>query len=269
MAKARNSESGRKAKKGAADHGVPPVPGSAIRRDDGGFRSVGQMTKSEAIRKLVALARRAGLDYAGFQYVTGEARKRLALSRQQKGRALPRLLTRREVAAFFAAVDEATDLQHQVMLRVLAYAGLRVAELVAIERANVDLNELTIRVVQGKGSKDRTVLIPESFRLALQAFMERQPGRRYLFTTRRGTAFTTRRVQQLVAGYAKTAALEGVHPHLFRHFALTELTRSGLTDAQIQIISGHASKKSLETYQHLALADVRDAYQAALKGWGV
>ena len=48
--------------------------------------------------------------------------------------------------------------------------------------------------------------------------------------------------------------------HLFRHQMLTYLTSKGLTDAQIQLISGHESKKSLEVYQHLSLESVDKAY---------
>jgi integrase/recombinase XerD len=56
-----------------------------------------------------------------------------------------------------------------------------------------------------------------------------------------------------------------VHPHLFRHQMLTWLTAQGLPDAAIQLISGHSSKKSLEIYQHLSLAQVEPGYQRALK----
>lgn len=46
---------------------------------------------------------------------------------------------------------------------------------------------------------------------------------------------------------------------------LTWLTAHGLPDAQIQLISGHASKKSLEVYQHLSLANVKEGYQKAAR----
>jgi integrase/recombinase XerD len=47
---------------------------------------------------------------------------------------------------------------------------------------------------------------------------------------------------------------------------ITWLTKSGLSDAQIQLISGHESKKSLEVYQHLSLSGVQGAYQLAAHG---
>jgi len=53
-------------------------------------------------------------------------------------------------------------------------------------------------------------------------------------------------------------------PHLFRHQMLTYLTSQGLSDAQIQLISGHKTKKSLEVYQHLSLQAVERAYQEAV-----
>ncbi len=56
-----------------------------------------------------------------------------------------------------------------------------------------------------------------------------------------------------------------VHPHLFRHQMITYLTTKGLSDSQIQLISGHESKKSLEVYQHLSLKNVEQAYQDAVK----
>jgi integrase/recombinase XerD len=117
---------------------------------------------------------------------------------------------------------------------------------------DVDLDACKIFIEQGKGSKDRYILFPESFGLILKAHLEANPESRYLFESRQRTRFSARRVQQIVSEYAAIAELlEHVHPHLLRHQMLT-----WLTDAQIQLISGHASKKSLEIYQHLLLTQV-------------
>ena len=87
-----------------------------------------------------------------------------------------------------------------------------------------------------------------------------------LFESGQFRAYSPRRIQQIVKEYGKKAGISGVHPHLFRHQMLTGLTKSGLSDAQIQLISGHSSKKSLEIYQHIGLQDVEQAYQTAVKG---
>ena len=70
--------------------------------------------------------------------------------------------------------------------------------------------------------------------------------------------------------YREKAGLsQPIHPHLFRHQMLTFLTSKGLSDAQIQLISGHKSKKSLEVYQHLSLESVDKAYQDAVQTVGI
>jgi integrase/recombinase XerD len=69
-----------------------------------------------------------------------------------------------------------------------------------------------------------------------------------------------------VKEYAAQAGItERVHPHLFRHQMLTWLTAQGLPDAAIQLVSGHSSRKSLEVYQHLSLAQVEASYQEAAR----
>jgi integrase/recombinase XerD len=73
-------------------------------------------------------------------------------------------------------------------------------------------------------------------------------------------------VQQIVQHYRRKSGItQAVHPHLFRHQMITYLTARGLSDSQIQLISGHESKKSLELYQHLALHTVEQAYQEAVR----
>jgi len=83
-------------------------------------------------------------------------------------------------------------------------------------------------------------------------------------------ANATKAMEQIVQRYREQAGItQPVHPHLFRHQMLTFLTAKGLSDAQIQLISGHETKKSLEVYQHLSLESVKNAYQNAMQSVGV
>ncbi|CAM4456565.1 Site-specific integrase [Deinococcus marmoris] len=152
------------------------------------------------------------------------------------------------------------------MLKLLLFTAVRVGELVNIKVSDVDLSACKIFIDQGKGSKDRYLLFPQAFALVLRAHLAAHLKNRYLFETQRCGPYTVRRVQQIVQGYRISAGLgDAVHPHLFRHQMLTFLTGEKLSDAQIQLLSGHASKKSLEVYQHLSLEAVNDAYQQAVK----
>ena len=84
-----------------------------------------------------------------------------------------------------------------LLLKLLFFTAVRVGELVKIEVADLDLAACKIFVDQGKGSKDRYILFPQTFGLVL-------------------------RVQQIVQRYREAAGLStAVHPHLFRHQMLT------------------------------------------------
>ena len=235
-------------------------------KNGGHFVSANGKAKSEAVAVLVRAARRARLNYDGFLYVCQQARRKLKLTRPQREQKLPHLLPDAALKRFFQIIQECGDVQHEILLKLLFYTAVRVRELVRIQIDDVDLEHCRIFIQQGKGPKDRYILFPASFRLVLRSHMKAHPENQYLFESTRRALFTTRRIQQIVQSYRVRAGLtQPVHPHLFRHQMLTYLTAQGLSDAQLQLISGHASKKSLEVYQHLSLEAVEDAYQAAVR----
>lgn len=92
------------------------------------------------------------------------------------------------------------------------------------------------------------------------------PQNRYLFQTRRCGRFSTRRVEQIVKKYALAADVNAT-PHTFRHQAITWLTKhSGMADAELQLITGHARRETLSIYQHVCVdGAMADKYQAAMK----
>lgn len=228
------------------------------------------MRLSEPAKEVVNLIRRHRLTYDALRQATHAARKHLGMKPPTGGRKLPKLLSEAALKAYFKAVDTTDNLQHQIMLRILLYTGVRVAELCAIKVSDVDLAAGKVFIESGKGDKDRYILFPDSFRLPLKAYVQSHPENEYLFESRHSKPFTTRRIQQIVEEYADRAGIEErVHPHLFRHQILTWLTSQGMTDAAIQLVSGHASKKSLERYQHMSLKDAQQPYQDAMKKLGV
>jgi integrase/recombinase XerD len=222
--------------------------------------------KAKLVSVIARLVRRHRLNYVTFQAVCKAARKEAGLRRPPRSRRLPRLLPEESLRKFYDAVDGSGNLQHQIMLRLLFYTAVRVSELVNISVDDLDLEGGRIFIASGKGDKDRYILFPESFRLTLKAYREANRANRYLFESRQRRPYSTRRVEQIVQEYATQAGItERVHPHLFRHQMLTWLTARGLPDSAIQLISGHASKKTLEVYQHLSLAQVQAPYQKATK----
>ena len=218
---------------------------------------------AEIAAKLSFQVRKHRLSYEELCDIFERVRKENNLRRRKRERKLPQLLTEADLGAFFRAIEST---EHEIMMRFLLYTAIRVNELVNVKVSDVDLGNCKVFIDQGKGAKDRYVLFPDSMRLVLSSYMQAHPKNAYLFESRRFNKYTPRHIQQLVREYGRKAGLGiRVHPHLFRHQQLTALTRSGLSDAQIQLISGHSSKKSLEIYQHIGLESVGSAYQQAMR----
>lgn len=226
--------------------------------------------RARFIAKLARFVRKAGLTYDDWRYVARQVRRKCDLHPAAKPKRLPRVLTAEEFRRFYKVVDAAEDVQHALMLRLLFYTGVRVSELCGIEVADVDLEACKIRINQGKGSKDRFVLFGKSFATALRTHIAAHQSNRWLFQTRRCGKFSTRRVQQVVKLYAEKAGIKAT-PHLFRHQCITFLTKnSGLADAELQLITGHARRETLAIYQHIAVdGQLADRYQAAMKEVGL
>jgi integrase len=223
--------------------------------------------KAKLVGQIARLVRKSGLSYEDWRYVARHVRRVCDLRPVKTGRKLPKVLNSDEFRRFYSVVDRAEDVQHALMLRLLFYTAVRVSELCRIEVGDVDLDTCRIRINQGKGSKDRYVLFGKGFATALRTHIAAHSHNRYLFQTRRASRFSTRRVEQIVKKYAEEAGVRCT-PHTFRHQAITWLTRhSGMADAELQLITGHARRETLAVYQHVALdGDLEKKYQDSMKG---
>jgi integrase len=222
--------------------------------------------KAKLVGAFARLVRQNRLSYEQFNLICRAVRKEMQLVRPRRSRRLPKLLPDASLKNFYETVDKSGNLQHQILLRLLFYTAVRVSELTGMAVDDVDIEARKIFIASGKGDRDRYILLPDSFALILQSHLAAHPDNRYLFESRHRKRYSARRIQQIVKHYAEKAGItEAVHPHLFRHQMLTWLTAQGLPDSAIQLISGHSSKKSLEVYQHLSLAEVQTGYQKAMK----
>jgi len=180
----------------------------------------------------------------------------------------------------FLTVDEAKRLvespdisqpqgqRDRALLELLYASGLRVSELVNInvEQGNLDTNEIR---VWGKGSKERVVLIGAPAARALTAYVNE--GRRILlgekknsalFVNRYGGRLPARRVQKILAKYARNINKK-VHPHVLRHTFATHLLDGGADLKVVQELLGHADLQSTQIYTHVTQSRARKIYLSA------
>ncbi|MGD9368582.1 MAG: tyrosine-type recombinase/integrase [Desulfobacteraceae bacterium] len=140
---------------------------------------------------------------------------------------LPELLTDQELMNLYKAVWNASNRTHVVMIKLLLYSGIRNSELANLTLQDVNINELTIRIDEGKGKQDRYIPFPVFFQGEIAQYIENQRARRakYLFETNRQDKFTTRWIRKIIKNYAIEAGIDKrIYPHLLRHQFLTYLT---------------------------------------------
>jgi len=226
----------------------------------------------EMAKRLARQLRPQHPDYHYLSKVFKKTRKLLEVTPQKKEKRLPQLLTEEELVAFYEAVFQSRNRNHMVMIKLLIFTGVRNAELSKIRLEDVDLDDLRIRIEQGKGSKDRYVPIPASFRGELMLYIQSQQDNfaTYLFESNRRRPYSTRRIRQIVLQYAQQANItKRVYPHLFRHQLITFLTKQGIISPKLQLLSGHSEEQSLAIYRDLSLSDVASEYEQAMKSFPV
>jgi integrase/recombinase XerD len=229
---------------------------------------VGKRTPAKRkARQLAKHLRGERPDYAYLKEVFRALRDELDIEVTTTPKRLPYVPTEAEIRRYYETVWQERRGGDIVLIKTLLYTGVRVAEVVAIRLDDVDLDACRIRINQGKGAKDRVVPFPPTFRetLALHIGAQHSKGAAYLFESSWKKPYSTRGVRALLARYAHKAGLEhNMPPHRLRHFLFTWLKTQGLDDALIQPYSGHASRKSLEIYSRLSLADAQSSYDQAL-----
>jgi integrase/recombinase XerC len=183
---------------------------------------------------------------------------------------LPAFLTEEEVKRLIEAPNLTTPQgqRDRALLEMLYASGLRISELVSMNREQVNLATNEIRV-WGKGSKERVVLIGIPAARALTEYIEQ--GRTTLlgdkkndalFVSKYGERLTARRVQKILGKYARTIGKK-VHPHMLRHTFATHLLDGGADLKVVQELLGHADLSSTQIYTHVTRGRARQIYLAA------
>ncbi|MEM9462813.1 MAG: tyrosine recombinase XerC [Myxococcota bacterium] len=168
--------------------------------------------------------------------------------------------------------DDARARRDRAVLEVLYGAGLRVSECVRLDLAHLrwEGERLRVRVVCGKGGKDRVVPLGRPAALALRHYLQRRDEllrprspAGALFLGNRGGRLSDRQVRYLVERRSTQEARATISPHGLRHSFATHLLDSGCDLRAIQSMLGHASLSTTQRYTHLSLGRLLDVYERA------
>lgn len=174
-------------------------------------------------------------------------------SRRQQ--TLPVVMSPGEVSEFLGAVE---SLKHRVILTVCYAAGLRISEAVHLTPSAIDSQRMTIRVQQGKGRKDRYVMLSPKLLEILRDYYRKVRPREWLFPGDvSGQPITASAVEdgcRTVRNRADVA--KPVTPHALRHAFAVHLLEAGTDLRTIQLLLGHRSLNTTAKYLRLATTKV-------------
>jgi integrase/recombinase XerC len=173
------------------------------------------------------------------------------------GRRLPHTLDADQMAQLLdVPPGDALVARDHALLELLYSSGLRLAELVGLDLADLDLKDRTVRVL-GKGKKSRIIPVGKKAVQALARWSQERsglvkPDETAVFVGRNGRRLGARAVQLRVAAWARRRGLGvPVHPHLFRHSFASHLLESSGELRGVQELLGHADISTTQIYTHL------------------
>ncbi len=168
--------------------------------------------------------------------------------------------------------DSPQHLRDRAILELLFSSGLRVSELVNLDRGHINTKRREF-MVRGKGQKDRPIFISETAARYVDEYVTSRTdslGPLFLNYSRNTAAdtsgnyrrLTPRSIQRLISKYAKLAGItKHVSPHTMRHSFATDLLMNGADIRSVQSMLGHSNIATTQVYTHVTDSHLRDVYE--------
>lgn len=249
--------------------GFAEVDGLVIRSFLAHLKSRG-VSKATLSRKLAALR-------SFFKYLTREnhlkANPVSGISTPKREKKLPHFLDINEVTHLLEAPSgESWEAKRdRSILETLYSSGVRVSELVGLDRQDIDLFSALLKI-RGKGKKERIVPIGDKALQAVRVYLDAIPSslrqkngaNGAVFLNRSGTRLTDRSVRRLTLKYARRVSLKsGISPHTLRHTFATHMLDRGADLRSVQELLGHANLSTTQIYTHVTTRRLQEVYEKA------
>ncbi len=176
---------------------------------------------------------------------------------KRTGRKLPVILSQKEVLEFFRAIP---NVKHRAALMTMYAAGLRVSEALHLKVTDVDSDRMVLRVEQGKGRKDRYVMLSPILLATLREYWKIARPKTWLFQHQHLDKPICTSTMRTIVRKARAAAgiRKNVTTHSLRHAFATHLLENGVNIRIIQTLLGHRSLRSTEIYTHVSRTYLQD-----------
>lgn len=162
---------------------------------------------------------------------------------------IPVVFTQQEIKKI---LDVCENIKHKAVLTTIYSCGLRLSELINLRIKDIDSTGMTVTVRQGKGKRDRIVILSEKLLFLLRNYFVKYKPKDYLFEGQSGGKYSERSVQKSLKQSLKKANItKNGSVHTLRHSYATHLIEQGTDIRFVQELLGHKSIKTTMIYTHL------------------
>ena len=163
---------------------------------------------------------------------------------------LPQVLSVEEVQRMFSVCE---NLKHKVILALLYSCGLRVSELINLKWSNIDRSRMIINILNGKGNKDRQVMLTESLIPLLEKYYREYKTKEFILAGQFSNQYSSRSVLQVIKQLGEKAGIDKrVWTHQMRHNSFTHMVEKGIDINLISKLAGHQNIKTTLLYTHIS-----------------
>jgi len=178
------------------------------------------------------------------------------IKRPKREMRMPTVLSKEEIKKLIKAIE---NKKSKLMVSLMYACGMRVSEIVNLKILDLDFEDKTGHVRQGKGRKDRIFNIPSALnsKLKKQVEMQMTHNQKYLFSGPK-PKLSTRNLQKIVKKASERAGIKkDVHCHTLRHSFATHLLENNVDIRKIQELLGHADLSTTQIYTHISTEELK------------
>jgi len=179
---------------------------------------------------------------------------------RSKGKNIPKYLQETEVKQILERAEQSKKRDHLILL-TLFRTGLRVSELVNLEKRDIRQQEGEIIVRQGKGNKDRIVPLEKELGHLLGYYMDDLTMQDRVFNLSKRTIRNI--VKKHIEGLDLSLPTADISPHTFRHSYAVKVLKDGVNLRSLQKALGHSDLSTTERYLDIVADDVKEDFKAA------
>lgn len=176
----------------------------------------------------------------------------------QKEYISPSTLTKSEVESFRQKILEKSSKRNYTIATLLAYSGLRITEALSIKISDVNLKTMEIIIRYGKGKKQRTVIINDKIRNAINEYIKEErdkmknSDKEYLFISQVGDHLDRTSINRIFNTYS-----DKITPHSLRHFFCSHALENGWSMHEVALQAGHSNLNTTMMYSHPSLDNLK------------